>query len=65
MICPYCKAEDQFMTLSTRTREWGMKRVKKCLQCGKNFPTIEIHELTDEAIKSLTVSKKIINKRSK
>ena len=59
MICPYCGTNDQFMTVDTRSREWGMKRIKKCLKCGEKFATIEVCEITEEAKDSLRKSKKI------
>ena len=66
MICPYCNTPDQIMTLETRSKEWGMKRMKKCLKCGGRFPTIEVYDVTDEALNSLNKSKKIQkSKRSK
>lgn len=53
MRCPYCNAEDSFITKETRSRDWGIKRRKECLRCNKRFATIEINALSEAAMKSL------------
>lgn len=65
MKCPKCNADNQARTLSTRSREWGMKRVKQCLKCGHRFATIEIYEITTEAMRSLSFSNKAINTKER
>ena len=56
MKCPRCNLE-QLAVMDSRPHEWGIKRKRKCLNCGFIMPTIEIYELTDEALKSLNRSK--------
>jgi len=60
MKCPCCNVEDQSTVLSSRSREWGMKRIRHCLSCNRNFATIEIYKITDDALNSLSKSKKRI-----
>ena len=64
MKCPYCNEEDKFSTLSSRARPFGVKRVRKCLECGYNFATIEIYKVSDEALKSLQFSQSCIETRA-
>ena len=64
MNCPYCQAKDRIQTLETRSRDWGTKRIKKCLQCGNRFSTIEVYEVTDEALASLKKSSMIRNSKN-
>lgn len=63
MKCPYCNADDNFTTMNSRPRDWGIKRVKECLSCGYHFATVEVHEFTDEAYKSLEHSQKLLDSR--
>lgn len=65
MICPHCKAEDQSTILSTRTRSYGIKRVRRCLVCGSRFATIEINKITEEAVKSLKHSIKLLKTKER
>ena len=60
MICPYCNAGDQFVTLDTRSKIWGVRRRKRCLQCNRTFATVEVYQISEEAEKALTQSKKIL-----
>lgn len=64
MKCPYCKVDDQNHVLITRSREWFIKRIRECLACKKRFATIEINKITDEAYKSLSISKKRLKERN-
>ena len=64
MKCPYCNVDDNFITLDSRSREFGIKRRRKCLSCGYNFATIEIYKTTKEALKSLDLSQKFIESRA-
>ena len=63
MTCPYCGAEDCFTTIDSRKRTFGIKRRKKCAECGYLFATIEIWEITEEAIKSLNKTQRLIDAR--
>ena len=60
MICPYCSVEDQFVTLDTRSKTWGVRRRKRCLQCNQTFATVEVYQISEEAEKTLAQSKKIL-----
>ena len=65
MKCPYCDTQDNFLTVESRSRPWGVKRRKLCLSCNRTFPTIEINQITDEALASLRRSKITIKARAK
>ena len=65
MTCPHCGSIDQSNVLSTRSREWGIKRIRHCLSCNRNFATIEITKITDDATESLSLSSKRLKKGKK
>lgn len=63
MNCPDCNS-DNTKVIDSRPSDWGVKRIRKCIDCGYKFATIEIREITDEAIESLKVSQYLIDCRS-
>lgn len=63
MKCPMCETNDQFKTIESRPKEWGVKRRKECLVCGYHVATIEISEPSKEAFKSLARSQRLIDTR--
>lgn len=64
MKCNKCGSE-QLKVSNTRNLDWGVKRIRVCLDCGYHMPTIEINKITDEVIKSLDKTKKIVRKRQR
>ena len=60
MICPNCKKNERFKTVDSRQREWGIKRVKVCPNCGLHVPTVEIYDVSPEMIESLRTSQYLI-----
>lgn len=56
MKCPWCDTDNQSNIISTRSRIFGVKRVRVCLACKRRFATIEITEMNDNAFKSLRES---------
>lgn len=65
MICPNCNKDGRFATVDSRHREWGVKRVRVCPNCGKRVATIEIYKVTQEAIDSLAMSQYAIECRER
>lgn len=65
MTCPYCKTADQSIVVSTRIKEFGIKRIRKCLVCDRKFATIEINRITEQAIKSLNQSTKSLKTKER
>ena len=65
MRCPQCNEPDNFTTIDSRPREWGIKRRKRCLNCNKTFATIEIYQFSHEAFTSLGLNKRLIEMRQK
>ena len=65
MKCPYCNESNKFTTVDSRPREWGIKRRKRCLKCNRIFATIEIYNISEEALSSLELSQWLIDQRQK
>lgn len=61
MTCPWCNKDGRFKTVDTRHRWWGVKRVKVCPSCGKHVATIEVCQITTQAIESLEISQSLID----
>jgi len=62
MKCPNCGAEDNFKTVDSRPKRWGIKRVKQCLSCNYRIATIEIHKISQEALNELQLTQYRLNK---
>ena len=62
MKCDKCGLE-QLIVKDSRPFDWGIKRKRVCLNCGHCMPTIEINEITDQAVKSLNKSKKTAERK--
>ena len=64
MKCNNC-GSNQLSVTNTRDYDWGVKRVRVCLACGQHIPTVEVNKITDEIIKSLERSKRMVRSRQR
>ena len=59
MKCPKCGVNDQQFVISTRRRSTDyISRRRECLSCGHRFTSIEVVELTDDAIRAIRTTMK-------
>lgn len=65
MICPVCKQDVRFKTADSRPRKWGVKRIRVCPQCNARIPTIEVYNLSEEALSSLGLSQYLVECRNR